>query len=37
MAMLLIQRIGSLATAFYLGQWNFTDRRQSGHILTAGF
>lgn len=38
MALLLIQKCRrGLSLLLYDGQWDFTDAKQSGHILTCGF
>lgn len=38
MGMLLIQKCRrGLSLLLYSGQWDFTDAKQSGHIMTCGF
>jgi hypothetical protein len=38
MALLLIQKCRrGLSLLFFSGQWNFADKKQSGHIMTCGF
>jgi hypothetical protein len=38
MGLLLIQKcLRGFSLIFYLGQWDFADAKQSGHIFTCGF